>query len=257
MWVTPVTAIAVLLACAACLSPATAPPVPTPDLEATVAAIVATQVVKSVSTPTPVPTPRTATPTPSTWAHPWLGYSLRLPPGSRFFSERTEPGWDIYEVSGGGTTVVHVPPGRSGADVHLSAWARPVLESRRKDVHITIRREEGVGCSSDLRPWADFQRDRWASFGLSDVYRRMSYNQARIRGLPAYEAVFHVYRGPSRDDFRLTATEVEIYLMSGSDGFVLAGEAFLFPAEDPPERAVEFLESILFTFDPGPVRPCR
>lgn len=92
---------------------------------------------------------------------------------------------------------------------------------------------------------------------------RVSYNDGyetlierkhiTVAGLDAYEATF-AEEGSSGNSL------VSIYLIAGQDTYSLSGSTPRVGDEAISTTQFEFLESILYTFDPGPdavQRPCR
>jgi len=121
----------------------------------------------------------------------------------------------------------------------MSAFSRPLGQGGKANVSVSVIRSVGGACSSDLRSWADSYID----FSAGNTYYELEgRKQTTVSGLIAYEAVFDSY-GSSK--------EVNLYLMAGQNSYRLIGRTDIVGNESPA-LAVQFLESVLYSFDPGP-----
>lgn len=199
---------------------------------------------------TPIPTP-TSTPTPTwpawkgkptTWTHPLFGYSIRLPSGSHTGPPpdyKPIPGWEIYERSG---KLGVKPPPSSGATVNLSANMGSGPDTQI--VSLTVRRGAGKGCLTDLKSWSDSIIN--AQVDSSRGYEKLvGRKHLTVAGLNAYEATF-------TGDNMSGMSSVTIYLLAGQNTYTLYASTWRIADGSSGTTQFEFLESILYSFDPGP-----
>ena len=123
----------------------------------------------------------------------------------------------------------------------MSAYVLPEIGVGR--VLISVIRSEGKGCASTIEEWADFHIGYWNS----EYTVLQGRKKVLLSGLNAYEALFYEYG---------RYVVVYLYFMAGENAYRLSASAEM-AFDDSQILAVPFLESILYSFDPGSASAIR